>query len=192
MLLKEFTDRTGYKPAQEEYEMIERIYYKFDGDKNEFCKAWNCDAAAKVLDVAVKRMASMKSACDYYEELLNGLKKENQRLQDELEKEKEWRPYEDKDNVKQADYEELAKYAGRLSDEEAKNLLYRQFGFAKEKIEIHHTVPVYKINRHKKIKKVGEITRHPLYAATDMNYIRFDCGCMSYELYNDDLLPYLY
>ena len=65
-------------------------------------------------------------------------------------------------------------------------------GFAKEKIKIHRTLPRYEVNRHRQLRKVGEIDRAPIYNATDWNYIRFDCGCMSYELYNDNLRPYLH
>ena len=57
---------------------------------------------------------------------------------------------------------------------------------------IHHSVPVYEVNRHGRLRKVGEMDRPPLYNATDWNYIRFNCGCMSYELNNDNLRPYLY
>ena len=77
----------------------------------------------------------------------------------------------------------------RFADE-AKDLLYQWFGFAREKIKIHHSVPQYEVNRHRMLRKVGEIERLPLYNATDWNYIRFDCGCMCYELQNDDLRPY--
>lgn len=96
--------------------------------------------------------------------------------------------------MQQADYEKLASQSDteRMSDEKAKDLLYDWYGFAKEKIRIHHTIPQYEVNRHRQLRKVGEIDRAPLYNATDWNYIRFDCGCMSYELYNDNLRPYLH
>lgn len=96
--------------------------------------------------------------------------------------------------MQQADYERLASQSDteHLSDEKAKDLLYEWYGFAREKIKIHHSVPVYEVNRHRRLRKVGELDRSPLYNATDWNYIRFDCGCMSYELYNDNLRPYLH
>lgn len=40
MMMKEFTERTGYEPTQEEYGFIEESYYDFDGNKDEFCRAW--------------------------------------------------------------------------------------------------------------------------------------------------------
>ena len=77
-----------------------------------------------------------------------------------------------------------------MSDEQAKDLLYNWYGFARDKIKICHNVPVYEVNRHRLLRKVGELDRPPLYNATDWNYIRFDCGCMGYELYNDNLRLY--
>ncbi len=71
--------------------------------------------------------------------------------------------------------------------EEAKVILYNWYGFAKEKIIIHKTIPTYQINRHRQIRNTGMVDRRPAYNATDWNYIRFDCGGMSYELYNDIL-----
>ena len=99
-----------------------------------------------------------------------------------------------RDPIWQEDYEKLADCSDtkRMSDEEAKDLLYDWYGFAKEKIRIHHSVPVYEVNRHGRLRKVGKLDRSPLYNATDWNYIRFDCGCMSYELKNDSLRPFVH
>ena len=40
MMIHEFTERTGYKPTWEEYREIEKQYYDFDGNKDEFCRDW--------------------------------------------------------------------------------------------------------------------------------------------------------
>ena len=40
MMKSEFTERTKYNPTDEEYAEIEESYYEFDGNKDEFCKAW--------------------------------------------------------------------------------------------------------------------------------------------------------
>lgn len=40
MLVSEFIDRTGYQPSAAEYAEIERAYYVFAGDKDQFCRAW--------------------------------------------------------------------------------------------------------------------------------------------------------
>ena len=40
MMMSEFIERTKYEPSHEEYIEIEEAYYEFDGNKDEFCKAW--------------------------------------------------------------------------------------------------------------------------------------------------------
>lgn len=126
------------------------------------------------------------------EELSNKLEqaeKEIGRLKQQLDTELEWKDYEIEGNVRQDDYEHLVKQSDTrfLTDEEAKDILYGWYGFAKEKLVIQKTVPVYQINRHRQLRKTGEAERRPVYNATDWNYIRFDCGPVSYELYNDSL-----
>lgn len=115
-----------------------------------------------------------------------------ERLKQQLEREQEWKPFVDTDNYPQVRYDELRKCGRVMTDDEAKEILYDWYGFAKEKITIHHSVPKYEVNRHRQLRKVGEIERLPLYEATDWNYIRFDCGCMSYELVNDQLRPWVH
>lgn len=81
----------------------------------------------------------------------------------------------------QADADCFQKSTKKLSDELDKPR------FAKEKLVIQKAVSVYQINRHRRLRKTGEAERRPVYNATDWNYIRFDCGPVSYELYNDSL-----
>lgn len=126
------------------------------------------------------------------EELKDKLKKaqaENERLTAQLDQEMDWQDYEMKENVKQSDYDNLTQAGGThyLTDDEAKDLLYVWYGFAKEKITIHKEVPTYQINRHGQLRRIGAVDRRPAYNATDWNYVRFDCGLMTYELYNDNL-----
>ena len=64
---------------------------------------------------------------------------------------------------------------------------YNDYGFAAEKVKIFHSTPIYEINRHGQLRQIGTADRSPLYNATDWNYIRFNCGCMSYELVDDTL-----
>lgn len=40
MMLSEFIKRTGFEPTADEYQKIEEAYYNFDGDKDDFCKAF--------------------------------------------------------------------------------------------------------------------------------------------------------
>lgn len=119
----------------------------------------------------------------------NSLKSKLEQLEMQLDRELEWQTYIDKDNVSQSEYEHLAGDAGTrfLSDEEAKDILYDWFGFAKEKVKIINRVSTYEINRHGRLRKTGTIERRPAYNAADWNYIRFNCGCISYELCNDQI-----
>lgn len=194
MMLEEFEKRTGYFPTLEEYEVIERAYMNFNGDKDAFCKAYKKNEGG--LAEKIQHEANMQriKAQRETEKALEEYKAKIAKLEKTLEQELEWKTYEDKDNVQQAEYEKLAKAAGtkELTDDEAKDLLYDWYGFAKEKIKILRSVPVYEVNRHRQLRKTGEIERPPLYNATDWNYIRFNCGCMCYELQDDTLRPYMH
>lgn len=194
MMREEFEKLTGIYPTAELYAQIEAAYMDFTGDKVAFCNAYKknegglAEQIQRTVDMEqIKAQRKAAEAAEKYEARIAELEKA-------LEREQEWKPYEDTDNVQQADYTRLQTAGGTrtLTDEEAKALLYDWYGFAKEKIKIHRTIPQYEVNRHRQLRKVGEIDRAPLYNATDWNYIRFDCGCMSYELHNDNLRPYLH
>lgn len=194
MTREEFEQRTGFYPTSALYEIIEQHYMESSADKDTFCKAYkkNADGLAE----KIQREADMAKhkAEQAREKEKKAAEAKIEELEKALEREQEWKLREDTDNVQQADYERLASQPDteRMSDEKAKELLYDWYGFAKEKIKIHHSVPVYEVNRHRRLRKVGELDRSPLYNATDWNYIRFDCGCKSYELYNDSLRPYVH
>lgn len=194
MMREEFEKLTGFYPTAELYAQIEAVYTDFPGDKVAFCKAYkkNENGLAEKIQRTVD-MAQIKAQQKADKEA-EATEKRIKELEDRLERELEWKPYEDTSNVQQADYTRLQTAGGTrtLTDDEAKELLYDWYGFAKEKIKIHRTIPQYEVNRHRQLRKVGEIDRAPLYNATDWNYIRFDCGCMSYELQNDNLRPYLH
>lgn len=194
MMREEFEKLTGYFPSLEEFKAIEDAYMDFDGDKTDFCKAYkaNKDGLAEAIQRRVD-FAAIK-ATDDAKKSVAALKAEIEKLKADLEREQEWKPYVDNDNCPQDRYDKLKLAGGTrvLTDEEAKDLLYDWYGFAREKVKIHHAIPALEVNRHRQLRKVGEIERLPLYNATDWNYIRFDCGCMSYELIDDDLRPFLH
>lgn len=194
MMIHEFEKLTGFYPTADLYKAIEHAYMEFDGDKTEFCKAYveNRDGLAsriaRAVDAADQELALRVNS------KIKELEKQNAALTKKLEAEQEWKPYEDTDNVAQADYEKLAsdRSTEKMDDDKAKALLYDWFGFAVEKIKIHHSVPMYEVNRHRQLRKAGEIERLPLYNATDWNYIRFDCGLMSYELADGELRMFVH
>lgn len=191
MMREEFEKLTGIYPTAELYAQIEAAYMDYTGDKIAFCKAYKKNEGG--LAEQIQRTADMAKAKAQQEaaKAAEDTEKRIKELEARLEREQEWKLYED---TQQADYTRLKDAGGTrtLSDAEAKDLLYDWYGFATEKITIRRTIPQYEVNRHRQLRKVGEIDRAPLYNATDWNYIRFDCGCMSYELQNDNLRPYLH
>lgn len=145
-------------------------------------------------DAACNDMFYFKDLAEHLSKELDSAQKLVQHLQKKLDSELEWKEFESESNVKQFEYDMLVKEMDTrfLTEQEAKDILYDWFGFAKEKIKIHQSVPKYKINRHGQLLKFGSVERRPAYNATDWNYIRFDCSSASYELYNDELHFYLH
>lgn len=194
MMMQEFEKLTGIYPTADLYAAIEAAYMEFDGDKTAFCKAYkaNKNGLAEKIQREVN-MAAFKAQNAHDADLarrdaeIEGLKKE-------LEREQEWKPYVDTDNVQQSDYEQLRDDTCTrvMTDAEAKDLLYKWYGFAPEKVKILRSIPTFEVNRHRQLRKTGEVERLPLYNATDWHYIRFDCGRMSYELDNDSLRPFVH
>ena len=104
-----------------------------------------------------------------------------------------WVPFEDEHNVSQKSYDALLHSGSsrELSDEEAIALVCEEFGFDPAKITIIHSVGVYEKEIHtRRLRKVGETERKPLYDATDWNYIRFNCANWFYEMHNGELQQY--
>lgn len=196
MLKEEFEQRTGIYPSERMYRIIEQYYNNFDGDKDQFCAAYlknNDNLAVKIqMDAdlqdihAAKEMEQIKES---YEEQIAELNRTLEKVRHELDVELEWEPYEIPENVSQEDYEELkeSSITAIWSDNKAVEFLSSELGFAKECIQIIRTVPVYEIDRHRHYREVGTVERLPLYAASDWNYIRFDCVRNQYEYYNGEL-----
>lgn len=66
MMMSEFVERTGVEPTYEEYHYIEESYYEFDGNKDEFCKAWLKDKRDGHWDKELKlRMALTERETEY-------------------------------------------------------------------------------------------------------------------------------
>lgn len=196
MLKEEFEKRTGIYPSERMYRVIEQHYNDFDEDKDQFCAAYlknNDNLAVKIqMDAdlqdihAAKEMEQIKES---YKEQIAELNRTLEKVRHELDVELEWEPYEIPENVSQEDYEELneSSITAIWSDQKAAEFISLETGFVKERIQIIRTVPVYEIDRHRHYRKVGTVERLPLYAASDWNYIRFDCACRQYEYYNGDL-----
>ena len=189
MLKEEFEKRTGIYPSERMYCVIEQHYNNFDGDKDQFCAAYlkNHDNLAVKIQMDAN-LQDMQVKGDYEEQIekLNGTLAQ---VRHKLDVELEWEPYEIPENVPQEDYDELKNSSVTTiwSDRKAAEFLSSELGFEKERIQIIRTVHVYEIDRHRHYREVGTVERLPLYAASDWNYIRFDCACRQYEYYNGDL-----
>ena len=120
MMIEEFEQRTGYFPSSAEYKAIEAAYMEFDGDKDEFCKAYkkNANGIAERIRREVNAAAFKESRQHTADLTRRDI--EIERLKKQLEREQEWKPYEDADAVSQADYDELATSGGtdKMTDDE--------------------------------------------------------------------------
>lgn len=202
MMMREFEEMTGIYPTATMYKAIEAAYMEFDGDKKAFCEAYKQNKNGIAQKIQRNGMMNEVRKTEELENHIKSLKKDIlmqqeqiKRLEEKLEREQGWKPYEDEHNVKQADYEQLASasFTEELSDEEAADMIASDFGFDRSKIVIVHEVPKYEINRSRALRKVGTYERKALYNATDWNYILFNIrgNCtMGYEMHNGELRMY--
>lgn len=204
MVREEFEQRTGFYPSQSLYEIIEKHYSEFDGDKDAFCKAYKEDAdglATKIQHEA--DMTAFRVECEHEAELtrrdveISRLEQQVKKVQEAFDKELEWKPYEMSGNVSQADYEKLANGAEAgmcshyMTDDEAIAWICDEFDFDPSKITILHEIDGYEINHHHQLRKTGKkIDRRPVYCATDYHYIRFNTSRWYYEVWNGQLRPF--
>lgn len=196
MMMSEFIDRTGFEPTAKEYAKIEEAYYDFNGNKDEFCKAFVKNGGEKkIYEARAEEIVQLKSELVEMEKQhkteLEAREEQIAKLTAELDRELEWKPSDGAGtNMEQKRYEELAKYGKAMTDEEAKAFIADECGFYPEKIRILHEVNTYEVNKHRRLRKSGTFDRAPVYEATDWNYVRFDCACFMYELVNGELRFY--
>lgn len=196
MLREEFEQRTGIYPSNRLYQVIEKYYLVFDGDKDEFCAAYrqNKDNLAASIQTeadqqSVQEAKNFEKMKEDYEGRIADLKKTLDKVTSDLNAELEWKPYEIPENVSQADYNKLleSSMASKWDDHEAIEFLSRKLGFETGRIRIIKSVPVYEIDRHRRYRQVGTAERLPLYAAGDWNYVRFNCAGWEYEYHDGEL-----
>lgn len=108
MEIKEFEKRTGYFPTTEEYKTIEKFYMNFDGDKDEFCEAYKKNEG--FIAEKIQREANLERLKSDSEtsEKIKAAQEEIEKLKKDLEREQEWKPYNDAENVSQCDYASVA------------------------------------------------------------------------------------
>ncbi len=196
MMMSEFITRTGFEPTAKEYAKIEEAYYKFDGDKDAFCKAFVKDGGAREIckaratEIECLNSLLLESDKRYVKDIAEREKKIDE-LTADLDRELEWKPSDGTGtNMTQERYEHLANCGQVMSDEEAKKFIADECGFAPEKITILHEVNTYEVNKHRLLRVAGTFDRAPMYESTDWNYIRFDCAFFMYEFINGQLCFY--
>ena len=206
MLISEFENLTGIYPSANQYSVIEKFYSESKEDKHEFCEKYkfNADGLAERIQTAVNkleqerekdfasRLYELNSRIEELEKALEREQKTSAHLRTQLDEELDWHPAEHTGtNMKQSDYEELASQRVAPEDEEnAKYMLSSLFGFIEDLIVIHHHAETFEVNKYHRIRRKETYQRDPYYAASDWNYIRFDCAGMQWELVNGELLSY--
>lgn len=195
MLREEFEERTGVFIPEAYYNYIEKAYADSALDKDEFCKLYkrNKDGLAeRIRDRYIwDKVAENSQRKKEHEKKVADLEAEVSRLTKELERELEWKPYED-NLLSDEQYEKLAADCKHepLTDYNAMCFVAREFGFQRESIEILHEKPVYEINRHNQLRKIGKKDRFPYRSASDWNYVLFECRGITYEVVDGMLKPY--
>lgn len=196
MMMQEFTERTGVTPTFLEYQDIECEYYGFDGDKDDFCKAWvAAGGPAKLYAERVAYIDRLKDCLTEqrkeYEAEIGRLKARISALELDLEKELDWQDTDGAGtNMEQGRYEHLERCGRELTEEEAKQLVHDEFGFDHELVEIIAEVSNYQVNKYHRLRKKETFERVPCYEATDWNYVRFNCRGWQYEMVNGQLRNY--
>ena len=201
MMLSEFVERTGFEPMPAEYAKIEEAYCGFNGDKDAFCAAFVSGDGEKKIYQA--RAAEIDRLNGRILEMDKAAKKDGEEyerrlafFQAELDKEQEWKPYEDTHNVTQEQYADLAESvpggaARYMTDAEALDWICSEFGFDRSKVTILHEIDEYEVNRHHQLRRTGKkIDRRPVYCATDYHYIRFNVGRNWWECWNGQIRPF--
>lgn len=200
MLEREFSDRTGFYPPADMYEIIESKYLEMDVDKDKFCEMYknNDGDLAECIQMETDKATVVK-----LNELTKKAKEEKEALQCRirmlekcmedmnalLEKELEWKPYKNENLYSQEEYDKLIGDVPEIDVDAAKKFVVDSFGFNPDRVLIMDKYPKQEINRHGKIRNViGEFyVRKPLYESTDYNYILFSCAGIDYECVDGEL-----
>lgn len=185
MLLEEFVQRTGFKPSQKDYCIIEQQYMKFEGDKDQFCEKWiKENGIQQVYDDKITLINELQSQIEDLETV-------NGKLKNELEWSQGWK-LSDKagTHMSQNDYLELKKVSGFMNPYNAKDKINEITGMSIDQIIIVYDVNTFEVSLQNILRIKDTFTRCPYYFSTDWNYFRFDCSGWSWEIVNGELYKY--
>lgn len=196
MLMQEFTEMTGFEPTVEEFNQIEAEYYRFDGDKQAFCKDFVARGGEKQVYARrteyIKELESqlMDQEKEYTARLAE-LTAKNTHIQEELDRELDWQPTDEAGtNMSQVEYEDLARCGEVLNVVRATEIVCREFGFARDRVMVKREAVTHEKNKYGGLRVKDELERPPVYSSTDWNYVRFDCAGYMYEMVNGELKRY--
>ena len=194
MMMSEFIDRTGFTPTYEEYLKIEEAYYNFDGNKDDFCRAFVSENGEKQIyqkraELIEQLKSQLVESDRTFKEMADKYERKVKLLQAQLDAELEWKPSSGGTNMDQARYEKLLNCgtSKKLTVEEAKQFIADECGFDPDKIQIVTEVSTYEVNKYRQTRKSATFSREPVYESTDWNYVRFDCANFMYEFVNGDI-----
>lgn len=196
MLMQEFTDMTGFEPTMEEYQEIELMYLNFDGSKQAFCEDFvERGEPARLYKKREECIEALRKKLDKmdkdHEAGMVKLMARVAQLQEELDRELEWKPADGVGtHMSQEEYEDLAKCGEEMNIEKATEIVCREFGFDRCKVVVNGEAVTYEVNKYGSLRMKDELERPPVYFSTDWNYIRFDCAGYMYEMVNGELKKY--
>ena len=143
MTIQEFEELTGFYPSTDLYAAIEQAYDDYPGDKREFCAEYkaNKDGLAE----KIQYMASLQTLNALSTETAKAneaklerddAKRRIKELEAALEKAQGWKKYGTGSHMSDADYTALEMSSEPITEERAREIIHKEFGFAIEFINL--------------------------------------------------------
>jgi len=205
MLKKEFEEISGIVLGNAPwtkgvYKLIEELYYLYpSSQKSQFCKfirnnpflldflkEVNANIAANIAN-KTSFIESLQGMVSSNLDTINSLQKEINELEKKLIYAEGWEPYEDPNSITDEKYMSEKEHGYQIDDIRATDIVSSWFGFDTGRVTIYRTAPELIKSRDGRVRQIGEKERLPLYFASDLNYVRFDCGQYTYEMVDGEL-----
>lgn len=121
MLLQEFSDRTGFYPSADLYQVIEQHYLEPELDKDEFCKRYRENNAGLAEKIQIETDITTRKKTERIECERAKTREQLKRTERRLEQKLEWKPYSDPDMITEEEYTKMSKceFPSPMSDKEA-------------------------------------------------------------------------
>ena len=194
MTIHEFEELTGFYPSTDLYSAIEQAYDDYPGDKREFCAEYkaNKDGLAEKIQYmaslnTINALSAETAKANEAKLERDDAKRRIKELEAALEKAQGWQKYGTGSHMSDADYLDLEKRGEPITEERAKEIIHKEFGFAVEFIEIVNELTEYEVNHSHQLRETGKLSRLPHYESSDWNYIRFNVNGWQYEMVDGQL-----